>query len=109
MPGIKVVFGGQTYVGLVPDDGVAGTGVVAGGTCCVFGGEAGVTGQGLRSGVAPVISESDAGMSQKFLFFWHASAFAFFSIQLCLRGGAGAALTQGAVGVVAGWACADAG
>lgn len=96
-------------MGLLLTAGTAGTGVAAGGTCCALGGEAGVTGQGLLSGVPPVISESDAGISQKFLFFWHASAFAFFSIQLCLRCGAGALLTQGVVGADAGGACADVG
>lgn len=71
MLGISVVCGGQTIAGLLlvvaAGPGVAGEGAcgcaLAGGT----GAGAGVAGQGLVSGVSPVISGIDDGRSHRFL------------------------------------------
>jgi hypothetical protein len=81
--------------------------LVACGVCCFDGATCfavALIGQGLVSGVAPVISDWDDGRSQRFLFCLHASALAFFSIQPGLRSGLGLVL-HGAVGVGAGVGC----
>jgi hypothetical protein len=71
---------------------------VDGATC--FGGA--VAGQGLASGVSPVISGVEDGRPQKFLLCLHAIALVFCSAQPCLRGGLGTPLSHGTVGAVAG-------
>ena len=81
-----MVFGGQTKAGALPAVGDAG-GAVVEGACGVGGFDAGpclaaaFVGQGLASGVVPVISVGDDGRSHRFLFCLHTSALIFFSAQ----------------------------